>query len=101
MKVLVAACDTYRAGAVNQLKVWCERSGCEVFSGENVLENMGKEVCDEEIMKLSPSTVLYGACEEAKGYDCLVVDTSGRLSNNEGLNRELVKMRNVVEKVRV
>ncbi|GMH53322.1 hypothetical protein TrLO_g12195 [Triparma laevis f. longispina] len=100
LKVLVAACDTYRAGAVGQLKVWGERGGVDVFSSEDVMVKNGKEVyTDEELSKIAPSTVLYSALEKAREYDCLIIDTSGRLSNNEGLNRELVKMKEVVEKV--
>jgi len=85
-KVMLAACDTFRAGAVDQLQMWAERAEVECFKPSEKLK--------------SPSAVLYGALEVAKkeNYDTLIVDTSGRLSNNEMLNQELLKMKRVIQK---
>ena len=85
-KVMVAACDTFRAGAVDQLEMWADRAEVECF-------------CPSEKLK-SPSAVLYGALEKARDekYNTLIVDTSGRLSNNEALNQELLKMKRVIQK---
>ena len=85
-KVMVAACDTFRAGAVDQLQMWADRAEVDCF-------------CPSEKLK-TPSAVLYGAMELAKAnnYNTLIVDTSGRLSNNEALNQELLKMKRVIQK---
>ena len=85
-KVMVAACDTFRAGAVEQLEQWADRAEVECFTPSE--------------QRKTPSAVLYGALEEAKkeGYDTLIVDTSGRLSNNAALNQELLKMKRVIQK---
>jgi fused signal recognition particle receptor len=85
-KVLLAACDTFRAGAVAQLEQWAVRSGVDCHSPS---ENTN-----------GPSAVLYGALDRAidGGYDVLLVDTSGRLSNNDALTAELVKMKRVIQK---
>lgn len=85
-KVLLAACDTFRAGAVAQLEQWATRANVDCFSPA---ENTN-----------GPSAVLYGALDKAisEGYDVLLVDTSGRLSNNDALTAELVKMKKVIQK---
>ncbi|KAL3823155.1 hypothetical protein ACHAXA_010411, partial [Cyclostephanos tholiformis] len=85
-RVLLAACDTFRAGAVAQLEQWASRSGVDCHSPS---ENTN-----------GPSAVLYGALDRAidGGYDVLLVDTSGRLSNNDALTAELVKMKRVIQK---
>ncbi|CAJ1948105.1 unnamed protein product [Cylindrotheca closterium] len=85
-KVLLAACDTFRAGAVDQLKQWADRA--EV------------DICEPSENAKSPAAVLYSALETAiaGGYDTLLVDTSGRLSNNDALTAELVKMKKVIQK---
>eukprot|EP00592_Proboscia_alata_P003153 CAMPEP_0194371326 /NCGR_PEP_ID=MMETSP0174-20130528/19726_1 /TAXON_ID=216777 /ORGANISM="Proboscia alata, Strain PI-D3" /LENGTH=510 /DNA_ID=CAMNT_0039149313 /DNA_START=250 /DNA_END=1782 /DNA_ORIENTATION=- len=85
-KVLLAACDTFRAAAVEQLESWGERAEVDVFSPAS----------DKD----SPSTVLYGALNKAQNenYNTLIIDTSGRLSNNDALNEELVKMKKVIFK---
>jgi fused signal recognition particle receptor len=85
-KVLLAACDTFRAGAVAQLELWGERAQVDCFSPN---ENTN-----------GPSAVLYGALDKAikEEYDVLLVDTSGRLSNNDALTRELEKMKRVIQK---
>lgn len=84
--VLMAACDTFRAGAVEQLQQWADRAEVDCFGPS---ESAG-----------SPSAVLYGALDKAltENYDTLLVDTSGRLSNNDALTAELVKMKRVIQK---
>ena len=83
--VLMAAADTFRAGAINQLIKWGERSNVEVVSG--------KEGGD-------PAAVVYDAVHKAKeeNYDVLLVDTAGRLQNKEHLMRELDKIKRVIQK---
>lgn len=85
-KVLLAACDTFRAGAVAQLERWAERADVDCFSPNEATNG--------------PSAVLYGALDKAisEEYDVLLVDTSGRLSNNDALTAELVKMKRVIQK---
>lgn len=82
-KVLVAACDTFRAAAVEQLTVWAGRIGCEI-----VKQGQGAD----------PAAVAHDACEKAKarGFDVLIVDTAGRLHTQSHLMRELEKMHKVV-----
>src|SRR4051812_10843566 len=84
-KVMVAASDTFRAGAVNQLTIWAERIGVEI-----VRHRQGGD----------PAAVAYDACEAAKArnFDVLIVDTAGRLHTQDHLMRELTKIRDVVGK---
>ncbi len=84
--VLLAACDTFRAGAVEQLEMWGERAEVRCYSPNE--------------QQRTPSAVLYGALDLTikEKYDVLIVDTSGRLSNNEALNEELAKMKRVIQK---
>jgi fused signal recognition particle receptor len=84
--VLVAACDTFRAGAVEQLAQWAERAEVDIYGPSE-----GKS---------TPGAVLYGALEKAcsENYDTILVDTSGRLSNNEQLTAELAKMKKIIQK---
>src|SRR3984885_8532065 len=84
-KVMVAASDTFRAAAVDQLTIWADRLGVEI-----VKHKMGAD----------PAAVAYDACEAAKarGIDVLIVDTAGRLHTQEHLMRELTKIRDVVAK---
>lgn len=84
--VLMAACDTFRAGAVEQLEQWATRAEVDCFSPSETAT--------------SPAAVLYGALDKAiaEKYDTLLVDTSGRLSNNEALTAELAKMKKVIQK---
>ena len=83
--VVVAACDTFRAAAVEQLSVWCERIGCDI-----VKQQQGSD----------PAAVAHDACERAKarGYDVLIVDTAGRLHTQTHLMRELEKIHRIVAK---
>src|SRR3954453_645337 len=84
-KVMVAASDTFRAGAVNQLTIWAERIGVDI-----VRHRQGAD----------PAAVAYDACEAAKArnFDVVIVDTAGRLHTQDHLMRELTKIRDVVAK---
>jgi fused signal recognition particle receptor len=84
-RVLVAASDTFRAGAVHQLNLWAQRLGVEI-----VKHQQGAD----------PAAVAYDACEAAKARaaDVVIVDTAGRLPTQEPLIRELVKIRDVCAK---
>ncbi len=84
-KVLVAACDTFRAAAVEQLTIWTERIGCEI-----VKSHQGSD----------PASVAHDACEKARArnFDVLIVDTAGRLHTQTHLMRELEKIYRVVSK---
>ena len=84
-KVMVAACDTFRAAAVEQLTIWSARIGCEIVKTEQ-----GSD----------PASVAHDACERAKarGFDVLIVDTAGRLHTQTHLMRELEKIHRVVAK---
>src|SRR5437762_5519468 len=84
-KVLVAACDTFRAAAVEQLTIWTERIGCEIVKSQQ-----GSD----------PASVAHDACDKAKArrFDALIVDTAGRLHTQSHLMRELDKIRRVVTK---
>lgn len=86
--VLVAACDTFRAAAVEQLEEWVKRADAEIQRGSQ----------DQK----SPSGVLYSALERAykEKFDYLLVDTSGRLHTNKNLMGELEKMVRVIQKFR-
>lgn len=82
--VLVAACDTFRAAAVDQLEEWTERAGVDIHKpGEG---------------ETKPAPVLDNAITKAieGDYDVLIVDTSGRLSNNVALNEELKKLKRTI-----
>jgi fused signal recognition particle receptor len=84
-KVLLAACDTFRAAAADQLGIWAERVGVEMVRH--------KEGTD-------PATVAFDACSAAKsrGMDVVIVDTAGRLHTRVNLMEELAKVRRVCEK---
>ena len=84
-KVLVAACDTFRAAAVDQLKEWSDNQGADLFKG---------------YLNQDPASVAYGACQKAKSekYDFLIIDTAGRLSNNTNLLDQLIKIKSVINK---
>jgi len=83
--VMLAACDTFRAAAVEQLEVWSKRLGVEVIKG--------KQGGD-------PAAVAFDAAEAAvaRQIDVLIIDTAGRLHTQTPLMRQLSKIRNVVEK---
>ncbi len=84
--VMLAAGDTFRAAAIEQLKVWGERTGAEVISG-----NQGADA----------SGLAFEALQKAKaaGTDVLLVDTAGRLQNKTGLMDELAKVVRVIRKL--
>ena len=84
--VMVAACDTFRAAAVSQLKIWGERAGVPVVSGPE---------------RADPAALAYQALERAKaeGADLLFIDTAGRLHNKADLMAELQKIIRVVRKL--
>ncbi|WP_017328218.1 signal recognition particle-docking protein FtsY [Synechococcus sp. PCC 7336] len=85
-KVLVAAADTFRAAAVEQVKVWCERAGVEAIA------NPGQNT--------DPAAVVFDAIAAARSrnVDLLLVDTAGRLQNKKNLMDELTKIRRIVDK---
>ncbi|MCG3180582.1 MAG: Signal recognition particle receptor FtsY [Phycisphaerae bacterium] len=82
-KVILGACDTFRAAAVEQLTIWSERTGVQI-----VKHQMGAD----------PGAVAYDACEAAiaRNADVLLIDTAGRIHTKENLMRELGKIRKVV-----
>jgi fused signal recognition particle receptor len=84
-KVMLGACDTFRAGAVRQLEIWGERLGIDVVKGQQ-----GGD----------PAAVAFDACQAAKarGVDVLILDTAGRLQTQDPLMRQLTKIRSVVSK---
>ena len=85
-KVLIAACDTFRAAAIDQLKDWAHKNQNDFFSG-----NANQD----------PASVAFQATEKfnKENYDYLIIDTAGRLSNNTNLVNQLVKLKNVVSKI--
>ena len=84
-KVVVAAGDTFRAAAIDQLAVWCERSGADI-----VRQNEGSD----------PAAVVFDAIAYArrKQADVLIIDTAGRLHNKKNLMNELAKINRVIER---
>lgn len=85
-KVMVGASDTFRAAAIDQLKIWSDRADVPLVSRE-----MGSD----------PASVAYDTVNSAraKGYDVVILDTAGRLHNKSHLMRELGKIKKVVGKV--
>jgi fused signal recognition particle receptor len=83
--VLLAAGDTFRAAAAEQLTLWAERAGCEIVRGEP-----GSD----------PGAVAFDAIEaaRARGHDVVIVDTAGRLHTQQHLMDELRKVRKVIER---
>ena len=81
--VLLAACDTFRAAAVEQLSIWAERIGVQI-----VKHKTGSD----------PAAVAFDACEAAvaRGTDILILDTAGRLHTKKDLMQQLIKIRDVV-----
>jgi fused signal recognition particle receptor len=84
-KVMLGACDTYRAAAVEQLSIWSERIGVQIV---------------KHAQGADPAAVAYDACEAgvAREADILLLDTAGRLHTQDNLMRELGKIQRVVEK---
>lgn len=85
-KVVLGASDTFRAAAVDQLKIWAERVGVDI-----VHQGMGSD----------PASVAYDTLESAKsqGADVVIIDTAGRLHNKINLMNELTKIKTVMKKV--
>ncbi len=85
-KVMLAACDTFRAAAVEQLRIWGERTGAAVVAGKPGADAAG---------------LAYEALERARreGFDVLLIDTAGRLHNKQVLMEELAKIVRVVKKL--
>ena len=83
--VMVAAADTFRAAAVEQLEVWSKRANCDIIKGA---ENQ------------DPASVVFEAIKKAKenNIDVLICDTAGRLHNKKYLMDELEKIQRVIEK---
>ena len=84
-KVMVAAADTFRAAAVEQLEVWSKRANCDIIKKDEGAD---------------PASVVYEAIKKAKenNIDVLICDTAGRLHNKKYLMDELEKIQRVIEK---
>lgn len=84
-RVILGACDTFRAAAVEQLSIWSQRVGVQI-----VKHDQGAD----------PGAVAYDACEAAvaRNADVLLIDTAGRLHTQDHLMRELAKIQKVVER---
>lgn len=84
-KVLLAAGDTFRAGAAEQLKIWSDRVGCDICVGKENQE---------------PASVIFDATKMFQNgdYDILICDTAGRLHNKKNLMDELEKMNRIISK---
>ena len=84
-KVVVAAADTFRAAAIDQLQVWCDRAGVDM-----VRQNEGSD----------PAAVVFDAISYAKkkNADVLIIDTAGRLHNKTNLMNELAKINRVIDR---
>jgi fused signal recognition particle receptor len=85
-KVVVGACDTFRAAAIEQLEVWCKRAGVEMVKAAHGAD---------------PSGVAYETFQKAKSMaaDYCIIDTAGRLHNNSNLMEELKKTQRVLTKL--
>ncbi len=84
-KVLLAAADTFRAAAIDQLQVWAERSKCDIIK-----QNEGSD----------PAAVVFDAISAAKarGADIIIADTAGRLHNKKNLMDELAKINRIIDR---
>ena len=84
-KVVMAAADTFRAAATEQLKEWAHRAGADIISGQEGAD---------------PASVVYDACQSAKSKnaDVLLVDTAGRLHNKKNLMEELRKINRILDR---
>ncbi len=84
-KVVVAAADTFRAAAVEQLEIWANRAGCDIVKREEGVD---------------PASVVFDAIKVAKEKeaDVLICDTAGRLHNKKYLMDELIKIKKVIDK---
>lgn len=84
-KVMLAAADTFRAAAIDQISIWAERTGVDLIKQQ---ENS------------DPAAVIFDACNAAKnrGCDILICDTAGRLHNKKNLMAELEKINRIIER---
>lgn len=84
-KIVLAAADTFRAAAVEQLEIWANRAGCDIVKKEEGVD---------------PASVVYDAIKitKEKGADVLICDTAGRLHNKKYLMDELFKIQKVIDK---
>lgn len=84
-KVVIAAADTFRAAAVEQLEIWANRAGCDMVKKEEGTD---------------PASVVFDAIKmtKEKGADVLICDTAGRLHNKKYLMDELIKIKKVIDK---
>lgn len=84
-KVVVAAADTFRAAAVEQLEIWANRAGCDIVKREEGVD---------------PASVVFDAIKvvKEKNADVLICDTAGRLHNKKYLMDELIKIKKVIDK---
>ena len=84
--ILIAACDTFRAAAVEQLENWAKKNNNGFIAGKN---------------NQDPASVAFEATEKfgKEDYDFLLIDTAGRLSNNTNLINQLIKLKNVISKI--
>ena len=84
--VLLGAADTFRAAAIDQLKIWAQRAGVPIIT-----QNMGSD----------PASVAYDTVKSAiaRNIDVVIIDTAGRLHNKINLMNELSKIRNVMQKL--
>jgi fused signal recognition particle receptor len=83
--IVLAACDTFRAAAADQLTIWADRAGVDIVKGASGAD---------------PASVAHDACDRAlaRRVDILIVDTAGRLHTQSHLMRELEKVRNVLQR---
>ena len=85
-RVLLGAADTFRAAAIDQLKIWSERAGVEIIA-----QHMGAD----------PAAVAFDTLEAAvaRNSEVVIIDTAGRLHNKRGLMEELTKIRRVMDRI--
>jgi fused signal recognition particle receptor len=85
-RVLLGASDTFRAAAIDQLKIWSERAGVDIIA-----QHMGAD----------PASVAFDTLEAAvaRNSEVVIVDTAGRLHNKKGLMEELTKIKRVMDKI--
>ena len=85
-RVLLGAADTFRAAAIDQLKIWSERAGVDIIA-----QHMGAD----------PAAVAFDTLEAAvaRNSEVVIIDTAGRLHNKRGLMEELTKIRRVMERI--
>ncbi len=85
-KILIGACDTFRAAAVDQLREWSIKQNTDFYNGK---------------IEQDPASVAYDTCKKTleENYDYTIIDTAGRLSNNTNLLNQLIKIKSVINKI--